>query len=225
LADGEQKARVRYDASDRQALTIVGAIRSLTRELEARRAALTEAGRTVKAAALRRRLVSDIDRLTNLVDLAGSFPRTTLHPHTKSTLDATLGALRRNLSRCGRALAMDRVRSLRALSETLARRREVPMGKSHLLRPQFMRAVAYLTVLVDGLTAEDMEDLRSTAASINNLIAAEQQRGLTSSFDNDADLPFIDLKSLNFPILPPELPGATEPDSFEQIVRGAIGAA
>jgi hypothetical protein len=225
VADGEQQARVRYDASDRQALTIVGAIRSLTSELENRRTALTQAGRSVKAASLRRRLVSDIDRLTNLVDLAGSIPRTTLHPHTKTTLDATLDSLRRNLSRCGRALAMDRVRSLRVLSEALTKRREVPMGKSHLLRPQFMRAVAYLTVLVDGLTVEDMEDLRTTAASINHLIAAEQRRGLTSSFDNDADLPFIELQSLNFPIVPSELPGVTEPDSFEQIMRGAVGAA
>ncbi len=225
MADGDQQTRVRYDAADRQALTIVSAIRSLTSELEGRRAALAKAGRTVKGAALRRRLVNDIDRLTNLVDLAGSIQRTTLHPHTKSTLDTTLGSLRRNLSRCGRALAMDRLRNLRDLSEALTHRHEVPMGKSHLLRPQFMRCIAYLTVLVDGLTVEDQEDLHTTAAAINDLIVAERRRGLTSSFANDADLPLIDAAALNFPTLPAGAPQCVEADDLEEIMQSAVGAA
>lgn len=225
MPDREQQGRVRYDAADRQALTIVTAIRSLTAELEARRGQLAKAGRSVAAATLRRRLTSDIDRLTNLVDLAGSIPRTTLHPHTRLTLDTTLDALRRNLSRCGRALAMDRIRSLRSLSETLARRHEVPVGKSHLLRPQFMRCVSYLTILVDGLTAEDLEDLKTTAAAINDLISAERFRGMISSFAGDDDLPLIDIAALDFPLLSPEAAAPAVADSFEQVMRGALGAA
>ncbi|MGC2856581.1 hypothetical protein ACM64Y_13995 [Novispirillum sp. DQ9] len=224
MSESEQQGRVRYDAADRQALTIVTAIRSLTTELETRRVQLAKAGRTVAGAALRRRLTNDIDRLTNLVDLAGSIPRTTLHPHTRLTLDTTLEALRRNLSRCGRALAMDRVRSLRSLSETLASRREVPVGKSHLLRPQFMRCVTYLTILVDGLTAEDLEDLKTTATAINDLIAAERFRGLIASFGDDHDLPLIDVAGLSFPIVAPDDGGPA--DTFEAIMRGAaLGAA
>lgn len=225
VAESEQQGRVRYDATDRQALTIVTAIRSLTNELEARRAQLAKAGRTVTGAALRRRLTNDIDRLTNLVDLAGSIPRTTLHPHTRLTLDTTLDALKRNLSRCGRALAMDRIRSLRALSEALARRHEVPVGKSHLLRPQFMRCVSYLTILVDGLTAEDMEDVKTTATAINDLISAEHFRGMIASFGNDTDLPLIDVAALDFPVLPEETAAPVAVDSFEQVFQGALGAA
>lgn len=225
MGDSELQGRVRYDAADRQALTIVAAIRALSTELEGRRAQLAKAGRSVTAASLRRRLTNDIDRLTNLVDLAGSIPRTTLHPHTRLTLDTTLDALRRNLSRCGRALAMDRVRSLRALSETLARRHEVPVGKSHLLRPQFMRCVNYLTILVEGLSAEDQEDLKTTAAAINDLIAAERLRGLIASFGDDSDLPLIDLAALDFPRLPEDAHGPAGRDAFEHILRGARGAA
>lgn len=227
MAEEQQQGKVRYDATDRQALTIVTAIRTLTTELEDRRAALAAAGPTISAAALRRRLISDIDRLTNLVDLAESLPRTTLHPHTRQTLDGTLDALRRNLSRCGRALAMERVRSLRGLAEALTKRREVPVGKSHLLRPQFMRCVSYLTILVDGLTAEDLEDLKDTAAAINDLITAERLRGLVTSFADDRDLPLIDVAALTFKELPPDPPASDEgrADSFELALRGAMGAA
>lgn len=194
----------RYDAGDRQALKIIQAIRSLTTDLEGRRAELARSSRTIKAAALRKRLTNDIDRLANLVDLADTLPRNTLHPHTRNTLDSTLDSLRRNLARTGRALAMERVRALRNIAETLARRKEVPMGKSHLVRPQFMRCVSYLTVLVDALAAEDQEDLKTTAAAINDLIAAERARGLICSFAGDLDLPPIDLSRLKFPLLPQE---------------------
>lgn len=221
----DQHIRVRYDAADRQALKIIQAIRALTAELEARRAGLkSSSGRGIAAAALRRKLINDIDRLTNLVDLAGSLPRTTLHPHTRSTLDGTLDSLRRNLSRSGRALAMDRVRALRGLAEALAHRHEVPMGKSHLLRPQFMRCVAYLTVLVDGLTAEDQEDLKTTAAAVNDLISAERARGLVCSFSGDQDLPPIDLGALDFPILADD-PDDTKADALETILRSSPNAA
>lgn len=182
-------------ALDRQALFVAQAIRDVAAELEHRREALRGES---EDAALRTRAVDDVDRLANLVSLANSLPLKDLEPNTRRALQETLDELRRRISRLGTALTIGRIRDLRDTAECSASRHEHPLGKSYILRDQFLRYLGYLVGLAEGLTPEHEADVRSAAAAINVLIAGDTQRWALDSFGGDADPAPINMDALAF---------------------------
>ncbi len=185
-------------AVDRQALEIVQAIQDVATTLDARRDAIRKGGGSAR---LRAAALVDIDRLSNLVGLATSLRQEDLAASTRQALDRTLDDLRHRVSRLGTALTISRIRNLRRIAEEASRRHEIPVGKSFTLRTLFTRYVSYLDGLTEGLTPEHEADVRESAAAINVLILADQQRASLDSFAEDPDLTPIDMTLLAFTAL------------------------
>lgn len=184
------------EALDRQALYVVQAIRDVAAELERRRAIIRTLGD--EASVERTRAIDDIDRLTNLVSLANSLSRDDLQSATRQALDDTLQELRRRISRLGTALTIGRIRELRDEAEGSTIRHEHPLGKAVILRDRFVRYLGHLIGLAEGLTPEHEADLRSAAAAVNVLIAADRQKWGLTAFDHQPHLPPIDMDSVTF---------------------------
>lgn len=181
---------------DRQALFVVDAIRDIATQLERRNSLRADDAAAAKARSL---ALDDVDRLANLVSLATTLPLHELDPAIRNVLDETLDRLRRRVSHLGTALAMDKIRAIRAAAEQSVHGDGHALGKSFILRSQFVRYLGYLIGLAEGLSAEDEDDVRTAAAAVNAAIAIDH--GGVESLVGDADLPAIDMDSLTFPNL------------------------
>ncbi len=190
--------RTTLDSADRQALYVVQSIRDVVAILEQRRERYRNSHNDDERYSLRQALLDDIDRLSNLVSLLNSLPDQHLHTATRKALTNNLNHMRQRISSIGATLTLDKIRELRSLAEYSSRRHEHPLGKSFLLKERFVRHLTNLRSLVDSLSLEHAEDLRTSAVSINVLIESDRARAPVRSFYGEPDITPIALDSLAF---------------------------
>jgi hypothetical protein len=197
-AGGYMMQRTTLDSADRQALYVVQSIRDVVAVLEQRRERYRNSHNDDERYSLRQALLDDIDRLSNLVSLLNSLPDQHLHTATRKALTSNLNHMRQRISSIGATLTLDKIRELRSLAEYSSRRHEHPLGKSFLLKERFVRHLTNLRSLVDSLSLEHAEDLRTSAVSINILIESDRARAPVRSFYGEPDITPIALDSLAF---------------------------
>jgi hypothetical protein len=197
-AGGYMMQRTTLDSADRQALYVVQSIRDVVAVLEQRRERYRNSHNDDERYSLRQALLDDIDRLSNLVSLLHSLPDQHLHTATRKALTSNLNHMRQRISSIGATLTLDKIRELRSLAEYSSRRHEHPLGKSFLLKERFVRHLTNLRSLVDSLSLEHAEDLRTSAVSINILIESDRARAPVRSFYGEPDITPIALDSLAF---------------------------
>jgi hypothetical protein len=154
---------------------------------------------------LRYQLLDDIDRLSNLVNLLQSLPNSSLHSATQKALSNCLSHMRQRIASIGASLTLDKIRELRSQAEYSSRRHEHPWGKSYLLKEHFVRHLTNLRSLVDEISLEHAEDLRTSAVSINALIESDRRRTPIPSFFGEPDITPIAMESLAFGELPEDI--------------------
>lgn len=169
---------------DEQAMAVMQAMRDVTRQLESRRDRLEAAPRHRKED-LSHRVLEDVDRLANLVSLVDSVENMTLSPEVRDVLRRQLDGVRRRVTRIGLDVAVDRIRELRQAAESAEAGEAHPLGRSLMLREAFMRYVSYLRMLAAGLTEEHLEDVRASAARINQLAARDRSSPWLQAFSGD----------------------------------------
>lgn len=206
------EGQVTLQVADRQALSVMQAIRDVAAQLEKQRDFYRQANSEDRRRQSRDILLFDIDRLSNLVCLLESVPPSDLHIVTQKALDETLDHLRNRIAKTGASLALGKIQELRLQAEAFMQRHEYPVGKSFLLKERFVRYFDYLRNLVKTLTAENCEVLVKAARSINKLIDFDR-RSPIPSFSGDRDITPIDVQEMmskmGIPAMSPAAVGAT----------------
>jgi hypothetical protein len=197
--------RTTLDSADRQALYVVQSIHDVVAALELRRERYRSSLDDGERMELRYQLLDDIDRLSNLVNLLQSLPNSSLHSATQKALSNCLSHMRQRIASIGASLTLDKIRELRSQAEYSSRRHEHPWGKSYLLKEHFVRHLTNLRSLVDEISLEHAEDLRTSAVSINALIESDRRRTPIPSFFGEPDITPIAMESLAFGELPEDI--------------------
>lgn len=195
---------------ERQALDVLHAVRQVAERLRQRRQLLQAPLSPAKHAALREEILHDLDRLSNLVELAEDSLRPEFRQETHQAVLRTLNDLRDRNTGLGIGLAFEKIQDLRATAEETASATDHPLGRSLRLKDEFLRLVSYLRSLTSELSPDLNQDLQTSARSINVLIERDRQtpwlRALDDANDHADDnglVSFIDEHAVAFPTTPP----------------------
>lgn len=191
--------RTRMNA-DRQALALVDAMNEVGRRLDRRRSALSSAHGAYRRDALRQSLTRDLDRLSNLVSLAGDMPTGTLAPATAQEVEATVESLRGHMKHIGLEMAVERLNELHVSAREWALSGTHPLGKSLRMREEFLRYVAYLRSMSGGLSSTNRDMVADTLEAINSLIQNDRRSSWLRSFVDDEPIALIDPGVADFSI-------------------------
>lgn len=199
---GEHMAR-RPEANtlDGQAQGLMRSIRELTETMERRQKRLLET--KARDPSQEDMLLDDVDRLSNLVQLAEDALDPTLATETREQIRETLQTLRQQTLALGVGLALGRIRDLRHGAEQRMRDKSHPLGKSFQYRQDFLRYINYLRNLIEALSPEYIEDIATTASAINKLIERDRETPWLRSFADDPPPALIDLQSISFEVAAP----------------------
>lgn len=189
---------------EKQAWDLIYAIRDVANSLDHRRAAYDRAGPQERSY-LRSVLLSDVDRLSNLMHLAAATSYPDLTPGTRETLEDELANLHRRTLRIGAGVALERIGELHETALQALVRRDHVIGQSLPLREEFMRHLNYLQSLLVDLPADHVLSVRASAEYINALIDRDRHVPWLQSLDEtEPQLPFIDLDMVAFRLQPAE---------------------
>jgi hypothetical protein len=144
------------------------------------------------------KVLTDMERLANLLHLAESHSESLLSEQTCRMMRHTLEDVRQRATAVGIGVALNRVRSLRRIADRSTQRHEHPLGKSFYLRDAFVDAVTLLRSLCDSLPQEHLDDLADSAATINGLISRDRNVTWLQSFAQDEPCTLINIEDMAF---------------------------
>jgi hypothetical protein len=184
---------------DQQVHDLLGALVTVITDLEAAHREVESASiLPSRRQSLYENVLSDMDRLANLLHLAESHSQTALSEQTCRMMRHTLEDVRQRATAVGVGVALNRVRSLRRIADRSTKRHEHPLGKSFYLRDAFVDAVTLLRSLCDSLPQEHLDDLADSAATINGLISRDRNVTWLQSFAQDEPCNLINLEAMAF---------------------------
>lgn len=192
-------ARTRMSA-DRQALALVDAMNEVGRRLDRRRSALSGAHGAYRRDMLRQSLTRDLDRLSNLVSLAGGMPTVNLAPATAREVEETVETLRDRMKHIGLEMAVERLNELHVAAREWTLSGTHPLGKSLRMREEFLRYVAYLRAMSGGLSSTNRDMVADTLNAINVLIQHDRRSSWLCSFADDEPIALISPDVADFAI-------------------------
>jgi hypothetical protein len=191
--------QTRSTSIDQQMHDLLGALVTVVIDLETAHQEVEESGiLPSRRQSLYEKVLSDMDRVANLLHLAESHSQTLLSEQTCRMMRHTLEDVRQRATAVGVGVALNRVRSLRRIADRSSQRHEHPLGKSFYLRDAFVDAVTLLRSLCDSLPQEHIDDLTTSAATINGLISRDRNVVWLQSFAQDEPCNLINLEVLSF---------------------------
>lgn len=205
---------------ERQALDVLYAVRGVAERLRHRRQLLQAPLSPSRHVALREDILYDLDRLSNLVELAEESMRPEFRKETQQAILRTLTDLRDRNQGLGIGLAFEKIQELRAVAEETASASDHPLGRSLRMKDEFLKLVSYLRTLTSELSPDLNRDLQTSAHSINVLIDRDRHNPWLKEL-GDADegldslglVSFIDPEDVVFPVsTPPEDDGPAPGD-------------
>jgi cobalamin biosynthesis Mg chelatase CobN len=204
---------------ERQALDVLTAVRDIATRLRRRRSYLQAPLSARRHAALREEILHDLDRLSNLVELAEDSLRPEFRRETHRAIMDTLHDLRDRNQGLGIGLAFEKIQELRDQAEQSASAAVHPLGRSIRLKDDFLRLVSYLRSLTSELSSGLNSDLQTSVQAINALIERDRRTPWLRSLDSgaagadpDGLVSYIDPGEVTFPVAetPAEVPTARD---------------
>lgn len=191
----------RGPSHEKQAWDLIHAIRDVARSLDERREAYARAAGEARHG-LRAALLDDVDRLSNLMQLAAATAYPELSLETRETLEHELNKLHQRTLRIGANIALERIGELHEVALAALVRREHAIGQSFPIREEFMRHLNYLQSLLVDLPADHVLSVRASAEYINALIDRDRKVPWLQPLEGDEPPPFIDIDSVQFRLAP-----------------------
>lgn len=195
---------------ERQALDVLYAVQDVAERLRQRRRMLHGPLSGPRHAAVREEILRDLDRLSNLVELAEDSLRPEFREETHTAILSTLHDLRDRNQGLGIGLAFEKIQELRTRAEETAASEIHPLGRSVRLKTEFLRLVAYLRSLATELSPDLNQDLQTSVRSINAVIERDREAPWLRSLEERADaggdaalVSFIEPASVDFPVTRP----------------------
>lgn len=191
---------------ERQAMDVLYAVQDVAERLRRRRTLLQGPLSGDRHRALREDILRDLDRLSNLVELAEDSLRPEFREETHRAILSTLHDLRDRNQGLGIGLAFEKIQELRTRAEETATSDVHPLGRSVTLKDEFLRLVAYLRSLATELSPDLNQDLQTSVRSINAVIERDRQTPWLRSWDDEDEagdvslVSFIEPQSVEFPI-------------------------
>lgn len=163
-------------SSERQAHDLLEALNQVVHELERTHSELEMPGTdSIRRQHLYYMVLSDMDRLANLLHLAESHNGGHLQDKTITLVTETLAYVRKRATTIGVGIALSRIRSLRRTADRSMNGHEHPLGRSFRLRDDLVDAVSLLHNFGLSLPKEHLDDLLDSAACINSLIMRDRE--------------------------------------------------
>lgn len=200
--------QTRKTSMDQQVHDLLGALVGVVTSLEKAHREVEGTGiLPSRRQSLYQQVLTDMERLANLLHLAESHSEALLSEQTCRMMRHTLEDVRQRATAVGVGVALNRVRSLRRIADRSTQRQEHPLGKSFYLRDAFVDAVTLLRSLCDSLPQEHLDDLADSAATINGLISRDRNVSWLQSFAQDEPCTLINIEDMAFRLkqdLPPK---------------------
>lgn len=186
-------------SSDRQAHDLLEALNQVVRELERSHSELEMPNTdSTRRQHLYYMVLSDMDRLANLLHLAESHNGGHLQDKTVTLIGETLTYVRKRATAIGVGIALNRIRALRRTADKSIKGHEHPLGRSFRLRDDLVDAVSLLHNFGLSLPQEHLDDLLDLAESINSLIMRDREISWLQPFgeDDEENCHLIDIQEL-----------------------------